>query len=395
MTIYPEPESEGEGGNKFFREGSRTLIRFAIQITVLIKGHEATLGDVLQMLSDRKSLLQHALWAAGKLEQEDGSLSQIPIHESPWAQSQSKEDIANYAEYLRGQAAGILSLFGGDDTRTLDAFITGALGEMADLNIATRAHHKTTKSSFRFSDQKEDGKDVTIFIVGDSSRMDAQRKLMEMTSANMLKEWVRHPNKAKPVTLFLNEITNFRFKGLISLMTWCRAYNLKLILYVQSLSAFTKAYGKSGTATLMSESEQKLFLPGQRDPETLKLIEEMLGQASIMNRSNSGKRKGEAGLDGYGFSEEGRLLMTAQQIREMKNQGILFLGKNKPALVHLPSIAAIAPFRKMQGISPFYNKRYLQRIKLRLWRYEPWMPHNLLRNISQKFKKIRSHHEPS
>ena len=82
--------------------------------------------------------------------------------------------------------------------------------------------------------------------------------------------------------------------------------------------------------------------------------------------------------------------MTASEIREMKDRGILFIGKNRPAKVHLPVIAEIAPFRKMQGISPFYGKRWLKRTKLRLWRYEPWMPHNLLRSIIQKFKNKRS-----
>lgn len=68
MQLYPEPTgSGGQSDNTYFRDGSRNLIGFAVQIGVLIKGYEATLGDAAQMLNDRESLLQHARWVAGRL----------------------------------------------------------------------------------------------------------------------------------------------------------------------------------------------------------------------------------------------------------------------------------------------------------------------------------------
>ena len=74
MCLQLLPESDGSGGkddNKYFRDGSRSFIGFAIQTCVLIDGPDATLGDVAQMLNDRKSLLQHALWACGRLAQKE------------------------------------------------------------------------------------------------------------------------------------------------------------------------------------------------------------------------------------------------------------------------------------------------------------------------------------
>lgn len=66
--IFPEPKaSGGTTDNAYFRNGSRSLIRFAILTCVLVDGEKATLGDALMMLNDRESLLKHALWACGRL----------------------------------------------------------------------------------------------------------------------------------------------------------------------------------------------------------------------------------------------------------------------------------------------------------------------------------------
>ncbi|MBL4787281.1 MAG: type IV secretory system conjugative DNA transfer family protein [Cohaesibacteraceae bacterium] len=68
--LDPEPVgSDDENGNKYFRNGSRGLIGFAIQMCILVDGYNATLGDVAAMLNDKQSLLRHAKWACGRLEQ--------------------------------------------------------------------------------------------------------------------------------------------------------------------------------------------------------------------------------------------------------------------------------------------------------------------------------------
>ena len=71
LQLLPEPDGVGGRDDKYFRDGSRSFIGFAIQTCVLIDGPEATLGDVAQMLNDRSSLHRHALWACGRLAQKD------------------------------------------------------------------------------------------------------------------------------------------------------------------------------------------------------------------------------------------------------------------------------------------------------------------------------------
>ena len=71
--LVQEPASAGAQGNdnSFFRISARDIAGFAIQMCVLTDGNKATLGDVVQLLNDRESLLRHAQWACGRLEHLD------------------------------------------------------------------------------------------------------------------------------------------------------------------------------------------------------------------------------------------------------------------------------------------------------------------------------------
>ena len=292
--------------------------------------------------------------------------AQMPIHESPWVDRQAAEDVANYTEYFRGIAASVADLLDASDSRTADSFITGAQQALARFNITTRAHKKTRRSTFRFAEQKEGDRPTTVFIMLDPNKVNAQAPVLGLIQWCMLHELKRHENKHRPVYLLADEATNIPWSGIGSLMTWARAYGLRLFFSFQTFAAFREAHGKEALEILLSECEIRQYLPGQRNPETLSMIEKQLAEASVVVQSHSGSRsKGAFGLDGYGFKEEGRALMTADEIRRT-DKIILFIRNNKPMLVDTPSIAAIAPWREQIGISPFYGKPYLQPVELRI-----------------------------
>lgn len=73
--LNPEPVGQvSSDGNKYFRDGARDLLGFAVQICVILHQDEATLGHVASMLKDKQSLLKHAQWVCGRLKQ-NGSTS--------------------------------------------------------------------------------------------------------------------------------------------------------------------------------------------------------------------------------------------------------------------------------------------------------------------------------
>lgn len=68
QQLLPEPSAKsGPSENEYWRNGSRSLMQFAIMTGVLIDGERSTLADANRLLLNRDELLKHALWAIGKL----------------------------------------------------------------------------------------------------------------------------------------------------------------------------------------------------------------------------------------------------------------------------------------------------------------------------------------
>lgn len=381
MQLYPEPAKSGHGGdNLFFRDGSRGLIAFAIVACVLVYGEGATLGHVAELLYDRESLLRDAQWVAGRLKTESG-VAIMPIQDSPWVDRHDPLDVENFITYIRGIAGSVADLLDAEDSRTADSFITGAQQALARFNITTRAHKKTGRNSFRFADQKADGRPVTVFIVADASRIEAQAPVLGLLQWCALTEWKRHPNKHKPVYLVADEATNFKISGLDSLLTWGRGFGIRLHLILQSFSAFERVYSRETLKTLLSETEIKQFLAGQREPETLRQIAAILAEASWVVQGHRGARKfGVSDLDGFDYREEARPLMTPDEIRRT-DKTILIIRRARPMLVELPPIAAIAPWRKQIAVNPFHGKPYLLPVRLRLHHRDGPLPLRMIRRL--------------
>ncbi len=374
MQLYPEPSAqEGKDGDSYFRNGSREDMAFAELMSVLLYGADANLGDVASLLSNRKKLLWHAQWACGTLpsSKNEGTYSKIDFSCLPWIDLHDKEDIENFKEYFSDLGSKVADRLEKSGTKSSsDSFLTGAQQSLERFNKTTRAYKKTKGSTFKFSDLKESDKPTTIFIILDASRIEAQAPVVSLLQWCMFTELKRHENKKRPVYLIADEATNFNIQGMsdASLLTWGRAYGLRLIIILQSLAAFKKSYGADAQSTLLSETEIKIFLPHQRDPETLRLIKELLADASIIARGRRGNRdKRWFGVDGVDYREEARPLMTEDEIRRT-DKGILFIRRNWPMLVDLPPIGAVEPFRSTIDINPFHGKPFLLPIKLHLKR---------------------------
>ncbi len=293
--------------------------------------------------------------------------AEMPLHDSPWTARQDPEDVEAYIAYYRSLASGLADLLGTEDSRTADSFITGAQQALARFNITTRAHKKTRRSTFRFAEQKEGDRPTTVFIVADASRINAQKPVLGLIQWGMMQALKRHPDKTRPVYLLADEATNFKLHDLGSLLTWGRGYGVRIHLVIQSLSAFRETYGTNTLNVLLSETEIKQVLAGQREPETLDLIEKLLGRQSLIAQSHSGNRDRGLGVDGTGYQEDGRALMTADELRRTRKT-ILLIRRNRPLLVDLPAIAEIAPFRTAIDINPFHGTPFLRPVRLRFRR---------------------------
>jgi type IV secretion system protein VirD4 len=361
--VLPEP-GDKETDDSYFREGSRRLIADAIVFEVMVDLHDATLSSVALLIENRIRLGDMARWVVGvDIEDKPHPDGPFPIEQTEWAKVHDSKDVAEFAALVRARARNLITLMAGGDSRTFDSFITGAQQALAPFAFG-RLAPAMGRSTFNMNDLKEGRKPTTLFIVADASRMEAFKSfigLMQFCCTTAVK---RHSNKERPVYFILDEATNYKVNGLENLLTWGRSYGLRLHLIFQDFAAFERAYGKTALDTLLSETEIKQFLPGQRSPKTLELIsKQMLGDQTVMATGTS-RTIDQFGLN-ENLSEAARPLATPDEIRRMQ-QGILFVRQHRPILFEPVSYAEIEPWRSQVGINPFHGKPFRKKIKLRL-----------------------------
>ncbi len=214
------------------------------------------------------------------------------------------------------------------------------------------------------NDVKEGKKPTSLFIVTHASRLEAYKPYIWLMQWCCMTAIKRHPNKERPVYLIMDEATNYKINGIENLLTWGRSYGLRLHVIFQDLAAFERFYGKTALDTLLSETEIKQFLPGQRSPKTLEMIsKKLLGEQSIMS-ANLALPNNQDGVR-ENMSEAGRPLMTEDELRRT-DKGILFIRRCRPILFDPVSYAEISPWKRQVGINPFYGKPFRKKTKLRL-----------------------------
>ena len=364
--IIPAPPDGQKTEGEFFDEGGRDNVSFVIQFRALTLGINSTIGDVADLIGNRKELLQAAQWASGQLIGADGNPIQMPLEQADWVQHHGPDDVENYIAYFRSLAAGVANLLEANDSKTGDSFLQTAKQSLNRFHKATRANKALSSSTFTFSEQKEGDRPTTVFIIIDPSRLETQVEVASLVIWSMLTEWKRHPNKDRPVYLFADEVTNFKINGLGSLLTWGRGFGIRLFLYIQSIAAFRKIYGKEDTATLLGTSEILSVLPGLLDPEDIKFVQDRSAEKTINTSSRRGNReKSEFNIDSVDYREETVPVLSKSEIMST-DQTILFVRKNPPWKVNSPVYAEIAPFRDQVGEDPHHKGRFLKPIKLRI-----------------------------
>lgn len=364
--LIPAPPDGQKTEGEFFDEGGRDKLSFATQFCSLTLGESSTVGDVANLIGNRKELLRAAQWAAGELVNAEGQPAQMPLEQADWVQHHDPDDVENYIAYFRSLAAGVANSLGSAESKTGDSFLQTAKQSLNRFHKATRSHKALSCSTFTFSEQKEGDRPSTVFIIIDPSRLETQVEVASLVIWSMLTEWKRHPNKDRPVYLFADEVTNFKINGLGSLLTWGRGFGIRLFLYIQSIAAFRKIYGKEDTTTLLGTSDILSVLPGIVDPEDVKFVQDRSAEKTINTSSRRGNReKSEFNIDSIDYREETVPVLSKSEIMSTEKT-ILFVRKNPPWLVNSPLFAEIDPFRDQVGEDPHHKGRFLKPIKLRI-----------------------------
>jgi type IV secretion system protein VirD4 len=359
---YPEPES-GKSDNTYWRDGGRDLVVDLSIFEVLVEGYEASLAKVAYILQDRKELELTLRWVVGiDINNKPLDSGPMPIEQCDWVKFHDPADVAEFCKIFRARMASHLALMTSSDSRTFDSFLSGAQKALAPIGFP-RIAGVIGKSTFNPSELKDADKPVTLFIVPDSSRPEASERWLAIVLWMLLTTWKRHADKKRPVYHIFDEATNYTVPKIGELLTWGRGSGIRMHLIFQDLNAFEKKYSKETLETLLSETEIKQFLPGQRSPRTLELISKQLGKQSLITSSfaNGGVDKGMQ----WNTSEAGRPLMLGDEIRRT-DAGILFLRRCKPILIEPISYAEVHPWRDQVGPNPYHgNQPFKKKVKVK------------------------------
>ncbi|OHU89197.1 MULTISPECIES: type IV secretory system conjugative DNA transfer family protein [Pseudoalteromonas] len=349
----------------FWPLGAKSVIELATLIECIIEGREARLSQVALLIEDRIRLQQHLCWIIGHdMNGGPSSDGAMPIEQAQWAEQHSSQDVNEFAALIRARAGAMLKLMSGKDSKTFDSFVTQAQQAIAPFAFGSLAK-VTNKTTIPIKELKSPDSVSSIFIMLDESRLQTSKKYIELVQWQLLLMVKRHPHKHVPVYAFFDEATNYKIKGLSSLMTWGRGFGLRLFIFIQVYSEFVRVYGKEDAQTLLSETQNKLFLPKQQSPEILELISKMLGQQAIVSVNQSQDKHGQGIQDSVSQAE--KPLMSSNAIRQSEH-GILFV-KDKPPIKIAPvSYAEITPWRRLVGINPYHKKPFIKKVKLKIKR---------------------------
>ena len=361
MQLYEDPPSS-KGDDQFWRDGTRKLLSFGSISESMLQGRSATLVDVAFLFDDRSRFERRLCTFAGvDLKEKPDPEGPYPFELSDWALKHDDEELNHFLQSMRGKAAGLLHQMHVGE-KTFDSFWEGAQQALAPYGFGelSSAMGPTT---FDASALKDSDSIVNLFIVGEASRSQATQKYFGIMQWYLQLILKRHTNTHVPVYLINDEINNYSIYGYISLLSWGRGFGIRTLNILQNFSAFEQRYGKQAVEVLNSESEIKLFLPGQRSTSTIKKIVELLGQQSLMVASLS------ADKDGWGLrenlSESARPLMTEDEVRRSKH-GILIVRDHRPLLQKPVSYSAIHPLRDLADVNPHHGKPFRNKVEVKL-----------------------------
>lgn len=142
--------------------------------------------------------------------------------------------------------------------------------------------------------------------------------------------------KTIPVLFFLDEFGVIGalpdFEATIAL---ARGRGMGFWLGVQSLSQLESVYGRSAAQTILTNCSTKIALGGL-DVETAEYFSRSLGQGTIARKMRSWQRKRFvllASTMGDALQEQGRFLLTADEVRRLSDEQMLVVTGNRRAML--------------------------------------------------------------
>lgn len=328
--LCQDPPQEGE--NQYFRNGSRKFLVFAFVYLVTIE-NRPLLSEALRLISDTERFTS-CLWVAMESDVLSGDLARL--------------------------AKDLITKLEAKDVKQIESFREGAVQALEVFSPSGSLAACTAASDFRFADLKTEA--MTVYVLADPTRMSVFMPWLGLLSWCAMTELIRSPAK-RPVTFLLDEVTNFKIRGLPQLLTLAREFKIRMWLVIQELAEWGNTYGRESIETVLSQTEIKLFM-ANTSHRTCQLISDMLGEATIKSRSH-GLGRSLFDLINTSVQDSPRRLMTPDEIRRSEHS-IAFIKNLRPIRLRQIGYHEVRPWSRWVGINPLFGTRLKGKNKLSL-----------------------------
>lgn len=311
LQLIPEPE---DSRNRFFREGSRKLLRaFMLHFASRGQPERCTLPELWRVLQ-----------SAGRL---DATLVEMAGSDT---------------------LGGIIADVADDIARTIEknpesfqSFIEGATQAVSIFDPAGWLADNVAASDFSFSEMKT-GR-VSVYLVIPPDRVATHGAWLGLLTRQAISAVARQPGNT-PVLFMLDEFANMgKLAGLSESLTLLPGLGVRVWIIIQSLDQLRVVYGREATNTILSQAEVQQYFAVQ-DHGLAKMLSDALGQRTVKTLSiNLGRKEDDD--PGESRSEAARPLMSADEVRMMgKNEQILLIQSLPPIRAQRVPFWSVAPW---------------------------------------------------
>lgn len=302
-AAYPDPR----GGQRYWNDGARAIL------TILLR--------LLKQTDPRFHTLRNLRFLLNHFGQDGAALSDFVSRTA---------DPATRAEW-----EGFLA----QDKRTIQGILSGAktaLGKFADPALC----ELTDTETLHFEDLRR--RKTIIYITVPEHRIGYYQFFLTLLYTQVLSFCMEQPAPGEPylpIYFFLDEFGNSgRIPGFSTIATSIRKRQCSISIVLQDIAQVEHVYGRSDASTILNgATSSRIFMPGLSLATCLE-VERMLGRQTIQ-------------LDEH--HEAGRALLTADEVRTLRDDEALYLYANKrPIRLRMKPYYRIRRLRRRAAVPP-------------------------------------------
>lgn len=318
LQLLPEPE---DPRNRFFRDGSRAILRAVLLYLALCAPARCTLPEVWRIVASPKRL-ERMLEAMRHSDALGGVLADLG------------EDLAVQME---------------DSPEQFGDFRAGALQVLDIYEPGGFLAEAVSGSDVSLADLK--GGKVSVYLAFPQDRIATHGTALGLIVNQAITAVSRSSRKGE-VLFLLDEFANLgKLSGLAENLTALPGLGVRVWMFVQELAELTRLYGPNTATTVLSQAEVKQFFAVGSD-QLAQALSKALGQTTVKTRTYNLGPFADSDVS-EGVSESGQPLMRPDEITLMdRSEQLLFVKGARPIRAQRVPFWFVSPWRGWAAENP-------------------------------------------